>query len=285
MQTADIQDIFISLVAAGYNPLLCDTQVPVSSCAALCGPPAEIGDDDKSEFLTIPKSFGSEIDYILPVEGDSMVDAGIEPGDQLHVRSGAVAKDGDIVLALIDGCATVKSFCRDDDGMAWLVPQNKNYEPILLNNAVNVKLLGVVTKIIKNAPRVSVRSMMKVLKAYKLKQRIALCDSPEDLSQNGEQPMRDIFLENRTRSITKEISRSRVASVFASGHSKKEILESLYPFQSKYIDLLSLSEEDRVEWLNAQASHFQGSFKTTDLKYFHDIEEEPNRRSRPPKAV
>ena len=65
--------------------------------------------------------------------------------------------------------------------------------------------------------------------------------------------------------------------------SKKEIMENLYQLQDRNIDLLTLKEEERIVWINAQESAFKGQFKATDFRYFHDIDDEPNRRSRPPK--
>jgi repressor LexA len=67
--------------------------------------------------------------FLLKVAGDSMVDAAICDGDWVVVRQQPVADNGDIVAAMIDGEATVKTFKRKD-GHIWLLPHNAAYEPI-----------------------------------------------------------------------------------------------------------------------------------------------------------
>jgi repressor LexA len=67
--------------------------------------------------------------FLLKVAGDSMVDAAICDGDWVVVRQQPVADNGDIVAAMIDGEATVKTFKRKD-GHVWLLPHNQAYEPI-----------------------------------------------------------------------------------------------------------------------------------------------------------
>src|SRR3954471_17063659 len=67
--------------------------------------------------------------FLLKVAGDSMVDAAICDGDWVVVRQQPVADNGDIVAAMIDGEATVKTFKRKD-GHVWLLPHNPAYEPI-----------------------------------------------------------------------------------------------------------------------------------------------------------
>jgi repressor LexA len=67
--------------------------------------------------------------FLLKVAGDSMVDAAICDGDWVVVRQQPVADNGDIVAAMIDGEATVKTFKRRD-GHVWLLPHNPTYEPI-----------------------------------------------------------------------------------------------------------------------------------------------------------
>jgi repressor LexA len=67
--------------------------------------------------------------FLLKVVGDSMIEAAIADGDWVVVRQQPVAENGDIVAAMIDGEATVKTFKRRD-GHVWLMPQNPAYEPI-----------------------------------------------------------------------------------------------------------------------------------------------------------
>jgi repressor LexA len=67
--------------------------------------------------------------FLLQVAGDSMIDAAICDGDWVVVRQQPVADNGEIVAAMIDGEATVKTFKRRD-GKVWLLPHNPAYEPI-----------------------------------------------------------------------------------------------------------------------------------------------------------
>ncbi len=67
--------------------------------------------------------------FLLKVVGESMVDAAITDGDWVVVRQQPTAENGDIIAAMIDGEATVKTFKRRD-GHVWLMPHNAAYEPI-----------------------------------------------------------------------------------------------------------------------------------------------------------
>ena len=83
--------------------------------------------------------------FLLKVVGDSMVDAAICDGDWVVVRQQQVAENGDIVAAMIDGEATVKTFQRRD-GHVWLLPHNTAYQPIPGDEAV---VLGRVTAVLR----------------------------------------------------------------------------------------------------------------------------------------
>jgi repressor LexA len=83
--------------------------------------------------------------FLLQVQGDSMVDAAICDGDWVVVRQQQVAENGDIVAAMIDGEATVKTFKRRD-GHVWLLPHNPAYEPIPGDDAT---VLGRVTAVLR----------------------------------------------------------------------------------------------------------------------------------------
>ncbi len=84
--------------------------------------------------------------FMLEVNGESMIDAGIFDGDYVVIRSQATAHDGDIVAAMIDGEATVKVLSHAD-GHVWLLPQNENYSPILGDDAT---LLGRVVTVLRS---------------------------------------------------------------------------------------------------------------------------------------
>ena len=76
---------------------------------------------------------------MLRVKGDSMINAGIFDGDQVLVRQQSSASNGDIVVALVEDSATVKTFYKED-GYYRLQPENDSMEPILVHD--NLKILG-----------------------------------------------------------------------------------------------------------------------------------------------
>ena len=82
---------------------------------------------------------------MLKVSGESMIDAAICDGDWVVVRSQATADNGDIVAAMLDGEATVKTF-RQRDGHTWLLPRNSAFEPILGDDAT---VLGKVVAVLR----------------------------------------------------------------------------------------------------------------------------------------
>ena len=83
--------------------------------------------------------------FLLRVRGDSMVNAGILDGDLVMVRPQHEASNGSIVVALVDGDATVKRFERQN-GHVKLIAENPAYEPIV---ATNVSLVGIVRGVIR----------------------------------------------------------------------------------------------------------------------------------------
>ena len=75
--------------------------------------------------------------YMLEVDGDSMIDAHIEKGDMVLVERANQAKDGQIVIAEVDGEFTMKYF-REKGQKRWLEPANKNYKPIYPEHSLNI---------------------------------------------------------------------------------------------------------------------------------------------------
>ncbi|WP_371370987.1 transcriptional repressor LexA [Sporomusa aerivorans] len=91
---------------------------------------------------------GNDDVFMLTVQGDSMIDAGILDGDYVLVRSQNTARNGDIIVALIDEEeATVKRFFREKDSIR-LQPENPNLKPIYSRNVVILgKVIGVFRKL------------------------------------------------------------------------------------------------------------------------------------------
>ncbi len=87
---------------------------------------------------------GGEL-FMLEVKGESMIDAAICDGDYVVIKQAQTAENGEIVAALIDGEATVKTFQRKD-GQVWLLPHNPAYDPI---DGTHATILGKVTAVLR----------------------------------------------------------------------------------------------------------------------------------------
>ncbi len=79
--------------------------------------------------------------FALVVRGDSMVDAHILPGDKVIVQQTSHANPGDVVVALVDGEATVKTF-RKTSNKIWLEPANPKYQPIIISETQDFRVIG-----------------------------------------------------------------------------------------------------------------------------------------------
>jgi repressor LexA len=118
--------------------------IPVVGRIAAGGP--ILADQVVEDVFPLPRQIvGDGTLFMLHVVGDSMVDAAICDGDWVVVHQQPVAENGDIVAAMIDGEATVKTFKRRD-GHVWLMPHNPNYAPIPGDDAT---ILGRVTAVLR----------------------------------------------------------------------------------------------------------------------------------------
>ena len=105
-----------------------------------------LAEQNIEDTLTLPTSIvGDASSFILRVRGESMIQAGIFDGDYIVVRQQSDAHDGEIVVALIDDSATVKTFYREK-GRIRLQPENDAMEPIYVENPT---ILGKVTALIR----------------------------------------------------------------------------------------------------------------------------------------
>ena len=87
-----------------------------------------------------------EISYLLKVSGDSMIEAGINDGDMVIIEEGKSPKDGDIVVAQIDGEFTLKYFRKTEDAIS-LVPANKSYPSLFPKEELNI--FGIVVSVLR----------------------------------------------------------------------------------------------------------------------------------------
>jgi repressor LexA len=129
---------------AGSDALPEPTYVPVLGRIAAGGP--ILAEEAVEDVFPLPRELvGEGALFLLKVVGESMVDAAICDGDWVVVRQQNVADNGDIVAAMIDGEATVKTFKRTG-GQVWLMPHNPAFDPIPGNDAA---VLGKVVTVIR----------------------------------------------------------------------------------------------------------------------------------------
>ncbi len=118
--------------------------VPLVGRIAAGGP--ILADQVVEDVMPLPRQLVGHGDlFMLRVSGDSMIDAAICDGDWVVVRRQSNAENGDVVAALLDDEATVKTF-RQRDSHTWLLPQNSSYEPILGDHAV---IMGKVVSVMR----------------------------------------------------------------------------------------------------------------------------------------
>jgi repressor LexA len=129
---------------SGSDALPEPTYVPVLGRIAAGGP--ILAEEAVEDVFPLPRELvGEGALFLLKVVGESMVDAAICDGDWVVVRQQNVADNGDIVAAMIDGEATVKTFKRTS-GQVWLMPHNPAFDPIPGNDAA---ILGKVVTVIR----------------------------------------------------------------------------------------------------------------------------------------
>jgi len=103
-------------------------------------------DQNITDSYTLPKQLvGDRGSFMLTIKGDSMIEAGINDGDYVVVREQPTADNGDIVVALMDDEATVKTFYREKDYIR-LQPQNSAMEPIYTRE---VQIIGKVIALLR----------------------------------------------------------------------------------------------------------------------------------------
>ena len=133
----------ISIIDASHNR---KDQVPLVGYVAAGSP--ILAQENIEEYLTFDTGGLTGEHFALKVRGESMVEAGILPGDVVVVHQQPLARNGDIVVALFEDEATVKTFRRENDGHIWLHPENSSgqYQPI---DGEGCSILGRVVAVIR----------------------------------------------------------------------------------------------------------------------------------------
>lgn len=111
--------------------------------AVSCGAPLLANENIEGYFPVPPEYLHNKETFMLKVKGDSMINAGIFHGDLVLVEKANTAKNSDIVVALIEDSATVKTFYKEN-GYIRLQPENDSMEPIIVEGDMSIlgKVIG-----------------------------------------------------------------------------------------------------------------------------------------------
>jgi len=118
-------------------------QIPILGSVAAGSP--ILAQECIEDYLTFDTGGLSGEHFALTVRGNSMLGAGILPGDLVVVHRQQEARNGEIVVALFEDEATVKTLCRKD-GRTWLLPENPDYEPI---DGTHAQIIGKVAAVVR----------------------------------------------------------------------------------------------------------------------------------------
>lgn len=118
-------------------------RIPVVGTVAAGSP--ILAEECIEDYLTFDAGHPGDVHFALRVRGESMLNAGILPGDLVVVRQQASCNQGEIVVAMIDDEATVKRFSRKN-GHVWLLPENDAYSPI---DGTHAQILGKVVAVVR----------------------------------------------------------------------------------------------------------------------------------------
>ena len=196
MKTLEVDEILKILEERGWQAWLCDTPVPVYE-SVHAGNPAAPG-QVPPDMVLMPTAFVKACqDSMVKVCGNSMADVGIHDGDLVKMTMGATPHDGDIVVVAIGNDCTVKCFHEDDNGVCWLLPQNKaeigKYDAIRLDEEISepVHLCGVVTALLTPLPRISGRKMRSTLAELRPKEAVNNDNSAQQVTKTQDDELVD----------------------------------------------------------------------------------------------
>jgi repressor LexA len=120
--------------------------VPVPLIGRVAAGVPIMAEENREDTIPLPASLVSGDSFMLRVKGDSMINAGIFDGDFVVVRCQNTAENGDLVVAVLDDEATVKTFYREADGVR-LQPENDAFEPIITRD---VTIAGKVVALLRS---------------------------------------------------------------------------------------------------------------------------------------
>ena len=234
MTEKEIQQELERMRAAGLQPLLCDTIVPLSDVPVMAGHPAEAGDATANRYVLLPHQLvGRHPMFLIEAEGDSMQNVGIMAGDTLEVQMDIQVADGEVVVAEVDGAYTVKTFYTDDEGTQWLVPENDNYDPILLTGHI-WRIVGKVTGLRRGKPQSSFSACAKAVMRQRRK-----------TAEGGDKARSSKLLDNQPRNLIFKqfVNRQRIDFAAVRSQVERVVLKQMrhhYEWYAAYRVLLDM---------------------------------------------
>ncbi|MCR5120254.1 MAG: transcriptional repressor LexA [Lachnospiraceae bacterium] len=134
----------IEIIDDNFNAMMRQEMASIPIVGRVAAGEPILAQENIEGFFPLPVDYVPNADsFVLRVKGDSMINAGIHSGDIVFVESCNTAINGDIVVALIDDSATVKTFYKEN-GHIRLQPENDTMEPIIVNECTILgKVFGV----------------------------------------------------------------------------------------------------------------------------------------------
>ena len=126
-----------------FSPAGRRRRIPIVGAVAAGAP--ILAQECVEDYLTFDCGGREGESFALRVRGESMINAGILPGDLVVVRRQQTAENGEIVVALLEDEATVKRLSRRN-GQVWLLPENEAYQPI---DGTYAQILGKVVAVVR----------------------------------------------------------------------------------------------------------------------------------------
>ncbi|HQF42613.1 MAG TPA: transcriptional repressor LexA [Ignavibacteriaceae bacterium] len=137
-----------SLEVINYSEEKNNFKIPIIGRVA-AGSPITAEENVEGSIVIDPAFIKKDDDsFALKVKGDSMIEAGIFEGDLVIISPKAVVKNGDTIVARVEDEVTVKIY-ENKNNIIRLIPQNKNYQPIIVENKNEFSIVGKVTGVLR----------------------------------------------------------------------------------------------------------------------------------------
>lgn len=179
MTRLELELIFSQLAKEGWEPRLCSEfryeEIKETTDPMMCSEPYE------QYMMLPPEMLSMHPTGAVTAIDNSMIDAGIKKGDTLIVLYSDYFEDGDVVLAYINGKMNVRCYCKDYEGNVWLVPQNNEFDAVMVKDS-DIKIYAHVQKYIRAVSRLPYSSCRKSIDKALNKQQLPKKITDEQVS-------------------------------------------------------------------------------------------------------